>query len=172
MWKWESRCGGSASYLFDFPLISLFFFLFFFSFFTSPSLSAFHIPSTSGLCLCAPCSVNSSSWKNGSSVATRAFFSHKGAGREGLACRYEQTVTTDGSGVAAAPPKPRCSLPPGWRPRPINPKPCHLFSTLWIQKGSREGCFTGLFSSRAHLSLDPFLLSVFGGTGGAQRWMS
>lgn len=43
-------------------------------------------------------------------------------------------MTTDGSSVAAAPPGPRCSLPPGWRPRPINPKPCHLFSSSWIQK--------------------------------------
>lgn len=74
---------------------------------------------------------------------------HEGVGREGLACRYEQTVTTDGSGVAAALPMPRCSLPHGWRPRPINPKPCHLFSTLWIQKGSCEGCFTG-FLAQAH----------------------
>lgn len=38
-----------------------------------PALSAFHIPSTSGLC-CAPCSTNSSCWKScGSSAATRVF---------------------------------------------------------------------------------------------------
>lgn len=81
--------------------------------------------------------------------------------REGLACRYEQTVTTDGSGVAAALPGPRCSLPPGWRPRPINPKPCHLFCSSWIQRGSREGCFTG-FLARAQLSPDLFLSCVWG----------
>lgn len=71
---------------------------------------------------------------------------HEGVGREGLACRYEQTMETDGSGVATVLPGPRCSLPPGWRPRPINPKLCHSFSSLWIQKRSREGCFTGFLA--------------------------
>lgn len=71
---------------------------------------------------------------------------HEGVGREGLACRYEQTMETDGSGVATVLPGPRCSLPPGWSPRPINPKLCHSFSSLWIQKRSREGCFTGFLA--------------------------
>lgn len=86
---------------------------------------------------------------------------HEGVGREGLACRYEQTVTTDGSGVTAALPRPRCSLPPCWRPRPINPKPCHLFSSLWIQKGSCEGCFMG-FLAQAHTCHWTFPLCVLG----------
>lgn len=55
------QCGGSSSCLFDFPLISRF---------LLPALSAFHIQSTSGFC--APCSDNSSSWKDcGRSAATR-----------------------------------------------------------------------------------------------------
>ncbi len=42
--------------------------------FLLPTLSAFHIPSTSGPCLCALCSANSSSWKScSSSAATRVF---------------------------------------------------------------------------------------------------
>lgn len=107
--------------------------------------SKFHIPSTSGQCLCAPCSANPSSWKScGSSAATRVSF-HEAVGREGLAGRYEQTVTTDGGGDAAVLPRLCCSLPPGWRPRPLYPKPCYLFSSLWIQKGSLEGCFKNTY---------------------------
>lgn len=88
---------------------------------------------------------------------------HEGVGREGLECRYEQTVTTDGSGTAAALAGPCCSLPLGWRPRPINPKPCHLFSSLWMQKGSREGGFTGFLTQTHTCNWTSFLLYVTGG---------
>lgn len=179
MWKWDSQCRGSASYLFDFPLISHFYSLLYLHFTShQPQVCVFVLPA---LLIPHP--------ERAAAAAQPPGCFHEGVGREGLACRYEQTVTTDGSGVAAALLRPRCSLPPGWRPRPINPKPCHLFSTLWIQKGSCKGCFTG-FSSSAHLSLDLFLLSVFGGCraaalstgsnlgdkekkkGGMQLWMS
>lgn len=144
MWREKEKkkghpCGGSASYLFDFPPNLTF---------LVPTLSAFHIPSTSGLC--APCSANSSSWKSWAGALPQGCFHEGVLGREGLACRYEQTVTTDGSSVATVLPRPRCSLPPGWRPRPINPKPCHLFGSSRRQKGSCEGCFAGFFSAQTH----------------------
>lgn len=45
--------------------------------FLLPALSAFHIPSTSGPCLCAPCSANSSSWKSCGSRAATGVFSRR-----------------------------------------------------------------------------------------------
>lgn len=87
---------------------------------------------------------------------------HEGVSREGLACRYEQTVITDGSSVATVLPRPRCSLPPGWRPWPINLKLCHLFSTFWVQKGGQWRLVYRLFRSGTHLSLDLFHLYVCG----------
>lgn len=96
--------------------------------------SAFLIPSTTGLC--APSNTHSLSWKS-SATAT-------GVAREELACRYEQTMTTDGSSIATVLPRPCCSLPPNWRSWPINPKLCQLFSPLWIKKGSCNGWFTDI----------------------------
>lgn len=145
-------CRGSASYLFDFPLISHFYFLLHLHF-TSHQLQVqvFVIPA---LLIPHP--------ERAAAVALPPGCFHEGVCRDGLACRYKQTVTTDGSRVATAMPRLCCSLPPGWRPWPINPKPCHLFSSLWIQKGSCEGYCTG-FSSSAHLSLGLFPLYVMGG---------
>lgn len=142
MWRVKKErhpCGGSASYLFDFPPNLTF---------LVPTLSAFHIPSTSGLC--APCSANSSSWKSWAGALPRGCFHEGVLGREGLACRYEQTVTTDGSSVATVLPRPRCSLPPGWRPRPINPKPCHSFGSSRRQKRVLWRLLYGLFSAQTH----------------------
>lgn len=57
----------------------------------------------------------------------------------GLARRHQQTAATDGSSVASAPPGSRCSLPPGWNPRPFNLTPCHSAASWWRQ---RRSCVT------------------------------
>lgn len=152
MWKWDSQCGGSASYLFDFPLISHSYSLLYLHFTShQPQVGVFVLPD---LLIPHP------EWAAAVALPQGCF--REGAGREGLACRYEQTVTTDGSGVAAALPGPHCSLPPGWRPRPINPKPCHLFSSLWIQKKVLQRLLYRRFSSSTHLLSDLFPFYVFG----------
>lgn len=145
MCQWNSQCRGSSSDWFDFPLISHCYSPLYLHF-TSYQLQV------CVFVLSAPLILHP---ERAAAVALPPGCFHEGVGREGLACRYEQTVTTDGSGAAAVLPRHCCSLPLGWRPRPINPKPCHLFSSLWMQKESCEGSFTGF--------LQVFLLYVIGG---------
>lgn len=147
MWKWGSQCAGSAPYLFDFPLISHFYSLLYLHFtshqaqvcvFVLPALLIPHPERAAAAVLPLGCV-------------------QEGVGREGLACRYEQTMTTDGNGVAAVLAMPRCSLTPGWRPRPINPKLCHLFTcSLQIQQRSCKVCFMGFFSSNTNRNWSSF----------------
>lgn len=132
--RMRHQCGGSSSYLFDFPLMSRFYSLLYLLS-TSHQRQVFVLP--------APIIPHP---ERAAAVALPQGCFHEGVGREGLAYRYEQTVTTDGSRVATVLARPHCSLPHGWSPRPINPKPCHLFSSLWIQRGSCEGCFTGFLT--------------------------
>lgn len=69
---------------------------------------------------------------------------HEGVGREGLACRYEQSVTTDGSSLATLPPPLATRLEASTFRSKAALLVQFLVETARV-RGPCDGCFTGCF---------------------------